>query len=90
VKKPASHNFTVTGVVIVLGTVAVTGVWGLILLAYQEKPMPEALIAVIAGAISALPSLSAQTRSSHEAQDVSVVNQPNQAVPVEIEPKGGA
>lgn len=81
-KTCASHNFTVLGVVIALGLVAVMGTLGLFVLAFYEHPIPGELIGMVTGAIVGLPALLARVETAG-VQPVTVENPPSEPVPVE-------
>lgn len=86
-KSCESHNFTVLGVVMVIGAGALIGLVGILILAYQAKGIPGEVIALVSGCFGAMPSLLAQTRSQSETgtQDVKVINEPKDAVPVDTD-----
>lgn len=78
-----SHSFSVGAIVGTMATVAITGVIGVFVLAYQGKPIPDLLAGMIGGALTGLPSLLAQTgrAASEKPTDVNVVNKPSEPVP---------
>lgn len=80
---------TVRLVIIMLGLVGLSVVIGGIVLAIDAKTIPDALIALGAGAVASIGSILAHT-STNEPQPVSVVNPPAEPVPVaEAKPKRG-
>lgn len=71
-------------VVRLLGTFAILGLLGLIVLVYVGKSVPEGLLTLIAGAVGALGSILSSTRPPVEdPQPVTVENLPSDPVPVE-------
>lgn len=60
---PVTDRLTIRMVVGILGSVAILGVILMGLLAYQEKPTPDALIGVTSGAIAAVAALLSRTGS---------------------------
>ena len=74
--------FTVRTVALGLMAAALAVIVGGIVLAYQSKAIPDALIALGSGALGAGASLLARTSSS-DTQAVEVVNHPSDPVPVD-------
>lgn len=72
---------TVRLVIIMLGLIGLSVVVGGIVLAIDSKTVPDAMIAIGAGAVASVGSILAHT-STNEPQPVQVVNEPAEAVPV--------
>lgn len=80
-----TDRFTVRAVVCFLGSATLLGLGGLIWLVGTTNVKDAALLAVVAGptgtALGALGTMLASTRTI-DAQPVTVVNEPDEAVPV--------
>ena len=77
---------TVTlSIVLVLGVVAVATVIGGLVLAMNDKSLPEAVIAIGSGAVGAIGGLLARSPLDGP-QDVNVVNRAADPVPVDANP----
>lgn len=72
---------TVRLVIIMLGLIGVAVVVGGIVLAIDSKTVPDALVAIGAGAVASVGSILAHT-STNEPQPVVVANLPAEPVPV--------
>lgn len=80
-----SDRFSVRAVVITLGAVVLFVVCGMIFLASTQTPIPDSLDRIGFAALGAVAGILAKT--SIGAQDVQVVNEAEDAVPVEEAPK---
>lgn len=79
-----TDHFTVRLIVSFMGTIALAIVLGGIYLAVRERSLPDALITLGGVALGNIGTFLVSTRGSGDApQDVTVVNQPDNAVPVE-------
>lgn len=77
-----NDRFTIRGVIVILGLVAVGALLAGSVLAYQGKPIPDFIVATLGAAVGAVGSLLAKT-SLDSTQDVQVVNEPGDPVPVD-------
>lgn len=77
---------TVRLVISVLGMLALTVVIGAIVLSYQEKTIPDALIALGSVSVGAVAGILSKTSGSETPQAVEVVNVAADPVPVESQP----
>lgn len=79
---------TVRLVIGLLGLLALATVVGGICLAFTDRGLPGELIAIGSAAAGSIAGILSHTSS--DAQDVQVVNEPDEAIPVEAAPKARA
>lgn len=77
---------TVRLVISVLGVLALAVVVGAIVLSYQEKTIPDALIALGSVSVGAVAGILSKTSGSETPQAVEVVNRDADPVPVDPQP----
>jgi TRAP-type C4-dicarboxylate transport system permease small subunit len=78
-------SFPVMVVVVTLATISILGMGIMGYLAMTQTPIPDQIDRLTFGALTALGALLATTRGNDQSTPVTVVNNSDQAVPVETQ-----